>query len=76
MNTLNPTLILNVNPYLLISFTVVMVELDPKAALKSFNPASVMPDRPVFVHESSTQRLKWNAVTHRQHPSFVGIQYT
>ena len=42
MNTLNPTLRLNVNPYLLISFTVVMVELDPKAALKSFHAASVM----------------------------------
>ena len=39
------------NPYLLLSFTVVMVELDLTAALKSFNPASVMPDRPVFVHE-------------------------
>ena len=52
MNTLNPTtLILTVNPYLPARFTVVMVELDPNAALKSFHPASVMPDRSVFVYQ-------------------------
>ena len=35
----------------LLRLTVVMVELDLTAALKSFNPASVIPDRPVFVHQ-------------------------
>ena len=33
------------------SLTVVMVELDPKAALKSFHPASVIPGRSVFVYQ-------------------------
>ena len=52
MNAHNPTTrIINVNPYLPPSLTEVMVELDPNAALKSFNPASVMPDRSVFVNQ-------------------------
>ena len=47
-----------------------MAELEPKAALKTFNPASVMFERSVFVSQQSirdTHRQKPESVTHRQH---------
>ena len=43
--------------YLPLSFTLVMVELEAKAALKSFRPASVTFFNPVFVCQQSMRML-------------------
>ena len=70
--------------YLRSSSTVVMVELEPTAALKYFRPASVMLSRTVSIRVSNQQQQSTtrhkpsrpDAAAHRQHAFVIHIQNT
>ena len=56
-----------------------MVELDLKAALKSFNPASVTSEKSKFVCQQSIRiyeavHQKLDALTNSQHPLLINME--